>query len=426
MQTSTSGNDTQPVSTTPSPVASSDMVMPYVIGWTEKVAVAHLEEMGIDSIYIDYQDQERINENINALEPGKIFITTPGPGEPIGPDTLVVLNIPDPDIFTSPSRIAYVHHSLIWIKILPDRKPVQVTTEGQSHSPQWSPSGEWLTYCMDERLWIANGRGYDPRELGDCRATWLPNPDTLVYRDGDAIQKVIAGEWDLEPLPRYGIWSPDQTEIAYVELEVLGTVDETNTPEREVSLWRAEADGLYATELFSPGSPAEYDIRLVGWYGDQIIFHKGMGFSASLSTDGMPLYAIPEHGGEPRELVPWMLGRSGYLDVAADEHSFVVVAGEGRQTYLTDENMAAVSPQWAPDTQHIVYAAGPDSGPSVVATMRKRGCHNVVSGALIATVKPYSNSRMTSATGMSNHTGRRMANTSCLCESISRTPSVSG
>ncbi|MEM8531996.1 MAG: PASTA domain-containing protein [Chloroflexota bacterium] len=372
------GQATSEQTVTSSPTATTNMVMPQVIGWTEEQAMEHLKEMGIDSIYIDYQDQKRINEDLNALEPGKVFTTTPGPGEPLDPDTLVVLGIPEPYLFTSLGRIAYIHNGFVWIKVLPDLNPIQVTTEGQSHSPQWSPSGEWLTYCMDERLWIVNGMGYDPRELGDCRATWLSDPDTLIYRDGDAMQKVIAGEWGVEPLPRHGVWSPDQTEIAYVEMEVLDTVDETNTPEREVSLWRAEADGLYTTELFSPGSPAEYDIRLVGWYGDEIVFRKGMSFSNSLSTDGTPLYTISENGGEPRELVPWMLGR--YFDVAADEHSFVVAAGGDRQTwhnkriavgnfadglqvYLTDENTAAVSPQWSPDAQHIIYAAGPDIGP---------------------------------------------------------------
>jgi Tol biopolymer transport system component len=42
-------------------------------------------------------------------------------------------------------KVVYVQDGNLWVKVLPDGKPHQLTDDGTNSYPRWSSSGEWLS-----------------------------------------------------------------------------------------------------------------------------------------------------------------------------------------------------------------------------------------------------------------------------------------
>jgi WD40-like Beta Propeller Repeat len=279
------------------------------------------------------------------------------------------------------AQLAYVRDGALWVTSVLNEHPRQLIGAKVSGWPRWSPSGTWLRVCVSDRLHLLSADGSVERALGPCGGRWMPPGDTLIYRDDAGITRQLSpGDGQERVLPEEGdAWSEDGATMLVVREQLLGTRDSANAPQRAVSLWRRSVDGSSAVEIFSPGNPAPYGIRVAGWYGDMILFWPVPGYSESLLADGTSLEALSASSGAPRTLVPAMLAREDFLARAPDGR-LAVVDGADRQTWtskriaiiepasgarmdVTPPDMAAVGPAWSPDGQILAYVAAPDGGP---------------------------------------------------------------
>ncbi len=180
-------------------------------------------------------------------------------------------------------------------------------------SPVMSPTDAKIVWSRDGIAWQLDLDADSPQreelfrvrsDLSDLR--WSPDGTRLAFssaRDGRSILGVFdlnEGElrWltnsaDRDNLPR---WSPDGTRLAFIRLLAgyqgfsLSTVDIASGDERE--LWRApddEQQGRYPTAI-----AGDYNLM----YGNGFLVFPGE------MTGWNHLYAIPEDGGEPRDLTP--------------------------------------------------------------------------------------------------------------------------
>jgi len=180
-------------------------------------------------------------------------------------------------------------------------------------SPVMSPTDAKIAWARDGIAWQLDLDADSPQreelfrvrsDLSDLR--WSPDGTRLAFssaRDGRSILGVFdlnEGElrWltnsaDRDNLPR---WSPDGTRLAFIRLLAgyqgfsLSTVDIATGDEHE--LWRApddEQQGRYPTAI-----AGDYNLM----YGNGFLVFPGE------MTGWNHLYAIPEDGGEPRDLTP--------------------------------------------------------------------------------------------------------------------------
>lgn len=301
-----------------------------------------------------------------ASAPAESSVAAPeiAPTQPVVPTTL----------------LAYVHDGDVWVSELPGAAPRRVSSDGEASAPRWSPSGEWLAFCQNEQLQVVPRDGGAARAFGPCSGTWLPMRDELAFAADESTTIVDVASGRRRAVAHHvDTWSPDGTAFVYVDTALTGTLDTSNAPARTTSMWRAAADGSAAQPIFNPGTPAPYGIVLAGWYHDSILFWSDPQFSASLLADGVPLHAVPAHGGAARELVPWMLAHPDFLAISPDgtrlaateggnrqtwtnKHIVTVDMASGARTQITGNAVAAFSPAWSPDGQQIAYVAGPDVG----------------------------------------------------------------
>jgi DNA-binding CsgD family transcriptional regulator len=83
-------------------------------------------------------------------------------------------------------KLAYIHDGDIWTKQLPDGTPQQITTDGRSFAPAWSPSGDWLLFQRrandsTSECWLMRANGTDARRIdGGADCAWSPVGDTFA------------------------------------------------------------------------------------------------------------------------------------------------------------------------------------------------------------------------------------------------------
>lgn len=270
--------------------------------------------------------------------------------------------------------LAYIHGGDLWVNELSDGQAKQLTTDGRNRSPHWSPSGQWLAYSKDDELWVVRPSGAEAKALSTvdkfAKFAWSPESDTLAYVRKESLCVASAGEWREQVLVNVnGIgemaWSPDGEWLAY-------DVWPENTDYN--GLWRIRSDSSNASELYKTDMPFAEGAILADWSpdGQNILFWLRIGLSAM--KDGLPLYTIPAHGGESRELVDSMLLGPNFwagspngklLAITKSSGRFpwtrdciaVVDSVSGKLTYLTDDKTAAISPAWSSDGQRIAYVA---------------------------------------------------------------------
>jgi dipeptidyl aminopeptidase/acylaminoacyl peptidase len=180
-------------------------------------------------------------------------------------------------------------------------------------SPVMSPTEATIAWAEDGIAWSLDLDADSSQQLELFRVRsdlsdlqWSPDGTRLAFtsaRDGRSILGVFALQqetlrWltnsaDEDLLPR---WSPDGTRLAFIRLLAgyqgfsVWTVDTADGEARE--LWRApdhEQQGRYPTAI-----AGEYDLM----YGNGFLVFPGE------MTGWNHLYAIPEDGGEPRDLTP--------------------------------------------------------------------------------------------------------------------------
>ncbi len=302
---------------------------------------------------------------------------------------VATLAVPTPGL----GKLAYVQGSDIWVKALPDGESQRLTSDGRNRAPRWSPSGQWLAFRKGEhQVWLMSADGNSARSLNEGAAVnafaWAPAAERLAYVANGEMRAINADGSDpatLVPqsLPERDpgqvgdvVWSPDGACIAYEWME--RPLDQPLTYE---GLWKVSSDGRQRAELYASGAPEKGVALLAGWSldGQYIFFWQGDILSASLLSDGPPLYSLPADGGEPIKLVDSVLvhddfvapaPQGDWLAVAAgywrgtwtNKRVAVIKADGGELTWLTDESVAAFSPAWSPDGVHLAYVAMPDRG----------------------------------------------------------------
>jgi dipeptidyl aminopeptidase/acylaminoacyl peptidase len=296
-------------------------------------------------------------------------------------------------------KLAYVQDGNIWVKALPDGEAIQLTTDGKNFSPRWSPSGRWIAYKKgrdyDSPFWIMRSDGKEPRRIGRL-VEWSPEADRLAFFDGRDLGLVNADgtgatslklqEAEVGTVKEVSqfIWSPDGSQIACRWWERSHTPDDAILEKQGISrfsLGEGKEAEIYTVPLDADGKPGE--MILAGWdrEGKYLLLWQTEILSASLYSDGAPLYALSAHGGIPREVEECMLANPDFLASSPKEPLLALVEGCGRETWtnkrivlvdpasgkrtaLTGKETATLWPSWSPDGRKIAFTAGPDVGES--------------------------------------------------------------
>jgi len=272
--------------------------------------------------------------------------------------------------------LAYRHGGNIWVKSLPDGAEKQISQGGGTEYPQWSVSGQWLSFRQNEK-WIVTPANGDPQQMHVLEAggppEWSPLHDEVAFVapeglcvvsfDGNVPEKrvVLRGRkpGNIGDLA----WSPDGTRFAFL---------------MNGSLWRANSDGSDAQRLFSPGG--HDSLGVAGWSSDgrYILFRIDPDSSASLAADGLPLFSISVDGGRAHALASNVFVHSDSVSVApgraevlasngccreawADKRLTLVDPATGRFTLISTARSVAVSPVWSPDGREIAYVSAPEN-----------------------------------------------------------------
>ena len=296
-------------------------------------------------------------------------------------------------IAQSPTRLtgklAYVQEGNIWVQVLR-----QTSQGGQAVHPQWSASGQWLSFDQSETVNLIpiEPIGQDTITLETDRSAWSPKRDEIAFLDHGALavlrlepvieqKRIIFRKLDPGNITDF-VWNPDGTSLA-----VATTSDGRN---RMTRLWYLNANGSNSREvsfvrpLYSP------HFKLAGWSADRehILLWVG-GFSESIAADGLPLVSVSVTSGDQQLVAETMLQYKDYVAMSPVGNSVLVISGNNRDAWtnkrlivfdtatgniirLTDDSTAVASCAWSPDGKVIAFAAGPNDREAAGGERAKR------------------------------------------------------
>ena len=86
-------------------------------------------------------------------------------------------------------KLAYVQEGNIWVQVLTEGIPRQMSQGGQAYRPQWSASGHWLSFDQAEKV---NVIPIEPIPRGTItletdRSRWSPKLDVIAFVDHGAL-----------------------------------------------------------------------------------------------------------------------------------------------------------------------------------------------------------------------------------------------
>ena len=299
-----------------------------------------------------------------------------------------------------PARVVYVQQGDLWVKALLGGEPQRATQNGANFAPRWSPSGGYLSFLIDlsyPNVRVMRRDGVGVINFGGAvydAYAWSPMGDRLAYGIGAEIW--VSGM----PLVRYAdipappettgrigklAWSPDGQQIAFTWRAQQADGGIVKDGLWIVDVWVADAAGDKRLRLLEGSAPEEGEIILRGWSGDgkHLLYWQAPILSASILADGVPLYALPVDGGEPKLIADAVLVRDDAVQVQPGGEQIAAVVGGGRAVWtgkrlqlvstgatqprllsLTDQS--AASPAWSPHGQRLAYVGMPDAAAAAV------------------------------------------------------------
>ena len=285
--------------------------------------------------------------------------------------------------------IAYIQHDGLWIRELPNGTPHRIVSRTKIDSPRFSASGKWITYFRHDVLHVASTGGGDVQLLGKPDrgsaapgVQWWPASDDLFVEGPAGVNLFTADNGWRSVVRKIGgaslpvAFNPDGNEIVYGDAFVGGR-GPGGEPMRTGRLCRlslrrpdSKPKALSSKDL-SGKIPCVWSRS-----GRHVVFWEDPDYSASAIADGLELFRIPVGGGSPQSLGVSTFVRNDMLSLLPSQDILAVSTGGGRNeweekriasidvetaamSFLTENNMAAVCPAWAPGGNAIAYSAAP-------------------------------------------------------------------
>src|SRR5947209_5619668 len=251
-----------------------------------------------------------------------------------------------PRISPDGQRVAFVvttiderkheYHSAIWMSASVGGEAQRFTTQGDAHSPCWSPDGRWLAFVSERE---GEPVGKDDREQKK-HGKGKPQIWLIPTDGGEACQLTF-----MEHGASHPVWSPDSTQLVFNAL--VGPADEETEDGQKLPKVRV-IDRL--------------------WYR-----LDGVGF---IYERRQHLFLIPLSGGDPAQLtdgdwddddaawspdgthVAFVSSRAEdrWRSPTPDLYTLAVQhAQAGELRCLTDGSIACSSPSWSPDSKIIAF-----------------------------------------------------------------------
>jgi Tol biopolymer transport system component len=185
---------------------------------------------------------------------------------------------------------------------------VQVTDprHGVLHTePDWSPSGQWITYTRVPRGGLLTGY---PTPPGKGNHIFIIRPDGTGRRD---LTEVTCQEREGCIGDRTSSWSPDGDQIALVR--------KFDSPVERADVFVIRADGTHARQLTNPGP--HYSDNLPQWSpdGERIAFNR-----YQRRTDHDAVFTMTKLGRHLRRITPWEMNCTNGPDWAPDGHWILI------------------------------------------------------------------------------------------------------
>lgn len=314
-------------------------------------------------------------------------------------------------------KVAYVVDGNIWVRDLPGGTARQLTDTGGDLAPEWSASGEWLSFTRESppggraTTWLMRADGSESHRMRDVsRVSWAPHEDWFVYWDqDDGLVRLDANDLEnpflLMPEPEDGHhammpgmypWSPDGDWIVLRNIfpRPWGTPDERAYHVYRIASEGSEPQSFFRIDAFESDDPQAQRrnvlIRELGWAPDGRHFILTVEVApedgeAQRATRADPSTPPPPGPGLDVLIVNVEDGTitetdiqspSWLLQPSPSENSLLVLTGEtrgdwqhydlvllepesGDTTVLTQDDLSVLNAGWSPEGDRIIFSAGP-------------------------------------------------------------------
>ncbi|MCG9968932.1 hypothetical protein L9W92_12895 [Pelotomaculum terephthalicicum JT] len=332
-----------------------------------------------------------------------------GPGENDLAGGVRVMLKPLENLPVFPGRLAVISQGDLWV-LESGKEPLQLTGDGCSHCPAWSPDGQWLLFFKYDpaekwnrhySLWVARADGggiysIEPeKQVLDAR--WSPAANSIAYLTAKQGESVGSGECKLAAVTDKGpgaplaladasekimsfCWQPTGEKLVYTRAEEHPNAKE-NLTIKVTPVSGGETKTLLdvAPEFLPDAGTAPAYLGGLTFSPNNIDFSFfSYPFSASLTADGVPLYATTMMGNDPKQLAT-ALAYPDWVDWSPGGDCLAFIEGGGRESFfnkrlsvvpinrpekaamLTPEGYVDRDPAWSPKGDFIAVSRSESS-----------------------------------------------------------------